>query len=73
MMPDKVEYHLPGEVRKGRVLAVESSIVPRKGETVSIAGETYVVSFVSYALDQSESFSGRQNCACIQLSRVVED
>lgn len=63
MKPDTIEYSFP----EGAVLRFETAIVPRKGEAVSIGGKTYMVAFVSYAVDHYKDRLERQHVACVQL------
>ena len=64
--PDRVEFYAKGKM----VVGLESSIVPRPGEMVSIRKQTWEVLFVSYAVDYADYMHARQMCANVVIKMV---
>lgn len=63
---DRVEYYVGTQLR----LAINSSIVPLVGNLINIAGKTWRVEQVSYAIDHSENPTLRSTCANVWLTET---
>ena len=50
-MTDRIEFYRKGG---GLIATVESSIVPLRGDLISIRGQTWEVTNITYALDHSD-------------------
>lgn len=60
---DRVEYYVGMQL----LIGISSSIVPLKGNLINIAGKTWRVEQISYAIDHSENPSLRATCANVWL------
>lgn len=61
--PDRVEYYLGDRL----LIALDSSIVPPSNALINIAGTTYSVRRITYAIDYSASVSERRMRANVDL------
>ena len=69
-MKDKIEFYKAGTDEL--IDAVESSMMPRENQLISIRGETWLITRVTLAIDNSDDISLRRMRCNVDLKRLGE-
>lgn len=64
----RVEFYISGQER-GLIVALDAEAVPRKGEFVSISGNTWRILRVTWAVDHSDDPRHKQLRAVVEMEQ----